>query len=157
MDLICLLFSHLSCVWVFLTSWTAIHQASLSFTISLILLKLMSIESVMPSDHLILYCPLVLLPSIFPSMRLFANESVLRIRWPKYRSFNFSIIPCNEYSVFISFRIDWFDLIAVHLHWEKEATVWTRYCVLIALQIYHPSERHLITVCACSEWWCSPY
>ena len=88
------------------------------------LLKLMSIESVMPSDHLILYCPFVLLPSIFPSMRLFANESVLRIRWPKYRSFNFSIIPCNEYSVFISFRIDWFDLLAVqgslknllHLH-----------------------------------------
>ena len=124
MDLICLLFSHLSCVWVFVTSWTAIHQASLSFTISLILLKLMSIESVMPSDHLILYCPLVLLPSIFPSMRLFANESVLRIRWPKYRSFNFSIIPSNEYSVFISFRIDWFDLLAVqgslknllHLH-----------------------------------------
>ena len=69
-DLICLLFSHLSCVWVFVTSWTAIHQASLSFTISLILLKLMSIESVMPSDHLILCCPLVLLPSIFPSMRL---------------------------------------------------------------------------------------
>ena len=107
-----------------MTSWTAIQQASLSFTISLILLKLMSIESVMPSDHLILYCPLVLLPSIFPSMRLFANESVLRIRWPKYRSFNFSIIPCNEYSVFISFRIDWFDLLAVqgslknllHLH-----------------------------------------
>ena len=88
------------------------------------LLKLMSIESVMPSDHLILYCPFVLLPSIFPSMRLFANESVLCIRWPKYRSFNFSIIPSNEYSVFISFRIDWFDLLAVqgslknllHLH-----------------------------------------
>ena len=104
--------------------WITACQASLSITSSQSSLKLMSIESVMPSDHLILYCPLVLLPSIFPSMRLFANESVLRIRWPKYRSFNFSIIPCNEYSVFISFRIDWFDLLAVqgslknllHLH-----------------------------------------
>ena len=79
-------------------------------TISLILLKLMSIASVMPSNHLILCCPLVLLPSIFPSMRLFSSESVLWIRWPKYCSFNFSISPSNKYSGLISFRIDWFDL-----------------------------------------------
>ena len=113
MDLICLLFSHLSCVWVFVTSWTAIHQASLSFTISLILLKLMSIESVMPSDHLILYCPLVLLPSIFPSIRVFSNESALRIRWPKYWSFSFNISPPNEIPGLISFRMDWLGLLAV--------------------------------------------
>ena len=126
-----------------MTSWTAIHQASLSFTISLILLKLMSIESVMPSDHLILYCPLVLLPSIFPSMRLFANESVLRIRWPKYRSFNFSIIPSNEYSVLISFRIDWFDLLAVQgtlksllqHHSSKASILW--HLVFFMVQLSH--------------------
>ena len=83
------------------------------FTISWSLLKLMSIESVMPSNHLILCCPLLLTPSIFPSLRVFSNESVLRIRWPKYCSFSFSISPSNEYSGLISFRIDWFDLLAV--------------------------------------------
>ena len=92
--------------------WTAARQASLSFTISQSLLKLMSIESVMPSNHLIL-CRLLLLPSIFPSIRVFSNESALCIGQPKYWSFNFSISPSNEYSGLISFRIDWFYLLAV--------------------------------------------
>ena len=95
----------LSCVWLFLTPWTAAHQASLSITNSQSFLKLMSIESVMPSDHLIFCCPL--LPSIFPSIRIFSNESVLRFRWPKYRIFSFNISPSSEYSGLISFRIDW--------------------------------------------------
>jgi len=101
----------LSCVWLFLTPWTAAHQASLSITNSQSFLKLMSIESVMPSDHLIFCCPL--LPSIFPSIRIFSNESVLRFRWPKYRIFSFNISPSSEYSGWISFRIDWLDLLAV--------------------------------------------
>ena len=90
--------------------WTAIHQASLSFTISYSLLRFISIESVKPCNHCILYCPLLLLPSIFPSIRVFSNESVLHIRWPKYWSFSFSISPSNEYSGLISFRINRFDL-----------------------------------------------
>ena len=94
------------------TPWTAACQASLSFTNSRSLLKLMAIESVIPSNHLILCHPLLLLPSIFPSIRVFSKESVL-IRWPKYWSFSFSISPSNEYSGLISFRIDWFDLLAV--------------------------------------------
>ena len=98
----------LSCVLAFVTPWTAAHQASLSITNSRSLLKLMSIESVMSSNHLILYHPLFLLSSIFPSISLFFNESVLRIRWPKYWSFSFSISPSIEYSGQISFRIDWF-------------------------------------------------
>ena len=93
--------------------WTAAHQASLSFTISWSLLRFMSIESVMPSNHRILCHPLLLLPSIFPSIRVFSNDSALLIRWPKYWSFSFSISPSNEYSGLISFRIDWFDLLAV--------------------------------------------
>ena len=93
--------------------WTVARQASLSFMVSQSLLELMSIESVMPSTHLILYRPLLLLPSIFPSIRVFSNKSALRIRWPKYWSFSFSISPSNEYSELISFRIDWFDLLAV--------------------------------------------
>ena len=95
------------------TPWTAAHQASLSVTSSQSLLKFMSIESEMPSNHLILCCPLLFLPSIFPSIRAFANESVLRIRWPKYWSFSFSVSPSNEYSVLISFRMDWLNLLAV--------------------------------------------
>ena len=102
-------FSH---VWLFVTPWTAAHQASLSITNSWSLFKLMSIESVMPSNHLILCHPLLLLPSIFPSMGVFFNESVLHIRWPKYWSFSFSISPSNEYSGLISFRLDWLDLLA---------------------------------------------
>ena len=98
---------------LFATPWTAAYQASLSITNSQSLLKLMSIKSVMPSNHLILCHPLLLLPSIFPSIRVFSNESVLHIRWPKYWSFSFSINPSSEYSGLISFRIDWFDLLAV--------------------------------------------
>ena len=103
----------LSRVQLFVAPWTAVSQAFLSFTICKSLLKLMSIESVMPSNHLILCCLLLLLPSIFPSIRVFSNESALSIRWPKYWSFSFSISPSNEYSGLISFRIDWFDPLAV--------------------------------------------
>ena len=103
-------------VWLFAIPWTAAHQASLSLTVFLSLLKLMSIESVTPSNHLILCCPL-LLPAIFPSIRVFSNESpmsrIFHIRWPKYWSWSFSICPSNEYSGLISFRIDWLDLLAV--------------------------------------------
>ena len=96
------------------TPWTAACQASLSFTNYWHLLKHMSFEPVMPSDHLILCHPLLFPPSIFPSIRVFTNESVLHIRWPKYWSFSFRISPSNEYSGLISFRINWFDLLAVH-------------------------------------------
>ena len=101
----------LSRVGLFATPWTAARQASLSIINSRSLLKLMSIESVMPSSHLILCCPLFLLPSIFPSIRVFSNESVLRIRWPEFWSFSFSISPSNEYSGLFSFRIDWIDFL----------------------------------------------
>ena len=101
----------LSCVQLFETPWTAARQASLSFTISWSLLKLMCIESVSPSNHLILCCPL-LPPSIFSNIRVFSNESVLCIRWPNYWNFSFSISPSKEYSGLISLRIDWFDLLA---------------------------------------------
>ena len=100
-------------VRLFETPWTAAHQASLSITNSRSLLKLTSIESVMPSSHLILCRPLLLLPSVFPSIRVFSNESVLHIRWPKYWNFSFSISLSNEYSGVISFRMDWLDLFAV--------------------------------------------
>ena len=103
----------LSHVQLFATPWTAACQASLSITNSRSMLKLMSIESVRPSNHLILYCPLLFLPSIFPSIRVFSNESVLHFRWPKYGSFSFSISPSNAYSGLISFRMDWLDLLAV--------------------------------------------
>ena len=103
----------LSRVQLFVIPWTAACQVSLSITNSRSLLKLMSIESVMASNHLILCCPLLLLPSVFPSIRVFSNESALRIRWPKYWSFSFSISPSSEYSGLISFRMDWFDLLAV--------------------------------------------
>ena len=100
----------LSRVWLFMTPWTAACQASLSITNSQSLLKLMSIESVMPSNHLILCRPLHLPHSIFPSIRVLSNESALHIRWPKYWSFNFSLSPSNGFSGLISFRIDWLDL-----------------------------------------------
>ena len=103
----------LSCVWLFAIPWTAACQASLSITNSWSLLKLMSIESVMPSNHIILCRPLLLLTSIFPKIGVFSNESALRIRWPKYWSFSFSISPSNERSGLISFRMDWLDLLAV--------------------------------------------
>ena len=93
--------------------WTAAHQVSLSITNSQSLFKLMSIELMMPSNHLILYHPLLFPPSVFPSITVFSNESILRIRWPKYWNFNFSISPSNEYSRLISFGMDWLDLLAV--------------------------------------------
>ena len=103
----------LSRVWLFATPWTAAPQASLSITDSQSLLKLISIESVMPSNHLILCRPLLLPPSIFPSIRVFSNASTLYIRWPKYWIFSFSISPSNEHSGLISFRMDWLDLLTV--------------------------------------------
>ena len=105
--------SSLSCVRHFATPWTEARQASLSITNSGSLFKLMSIESVISSNHLILYCPLLLSPSIFPSIRVFSNDSVLCIRWPKYWSFSFSTSPSNKYLGLISFRMDWLGLLAV--------------------------------------------
>ena len=112
LPVVIVVFQSLSCVLLFATPWTAAHQASLFFTISCSLLKLLSIESVMPSNHLILCCPL-LLPSIFPSIRVFSNESALCVRWPNCWHFSFSISPSNEYSGLISFRMDCLDLLAV--------------------------------------------
>ena len=100
-------------VWLFVTPWTTVHQASLSITNSQSPPKRISIESVMSSNHLILCCPLLLLTSIFPSIRIFSNESALHIRWPKYWGFSFSISPSNEHPGLISFRMDWLDLLAV--------------------------------------------
>ena len=100
----------LSCVWLFVTPWTAAYQAFLSITNSWSLFKLMSIKLVMPPNHCFLCCPL-LLPSIFPSIRVFSNESVRRFRWPKYWSFSLSISPSSEYSGLISFQMDWLDLL----------------------------------------------
>ena len=129
------------------TPWTAACQASLSITNYQSLLKLMSIESVMPSNHLILCHPLLLSPSIFPSIRVFSNESVLRIRWPKYWSFSFKISPFNEYSELISFRIDWFELLAVQgtlkcllQHYRSKASI-------LPTQLSLESNSHINT------WW----
>ena len=121
----CLVVQSLNHIWLFSTPWTAACQASLSFTISQSLLKVMAIESVMPSNYLILCSPLLLLSSIFPSIRVFSSASVLHIRWPKYWnfSFSFSISPCNEYSGLISFRIDWFDLPAVQRTLNSESSI----------------------------------
>ena len=134
----------LSCVRLLATRWTAACQASLSITNSQSLLKLMSIESVMPSNHFILCCPLLLLPSIFPSIRVFSNESVLRIMWPKYWSFSFSISLSNEYSGLIYFRMDWLDLLAVQVtlksllqHYSlKGSMFWCSAFLLV--QLSHP-------------------
>ena len=134
----------LSRVRLFVTPWTAACQASLSFIISQSLLKFMSIESVMPSNHLILCHPLLLLPSIFSSIRVFSNGSVLHIRWPKYLTFAFSISPSNEYLRLISFRIDWFDLLAVQgtlksflqHHILKTSILW--HSAFFMVQLSHP-------------------
>ena len=133
-----------SLVQLFATPWTAAHQASLSITNSQSSPKPMSIELVMPSNHLILCCPLLLLPSIFPSIRVFSNESALRIRWPKYWSFSFSISPSNEYSGLISFRMDWLDLLAVQgtlksllQHHSSKASILQRSAFFI-VQLSHP-------------------
>ena len=131
-----------------MTPWTAAHQASLSITNSRSLPKLMSIESVMPSNHLILCRPLLLLPSIFPSIRVFSNESVLRSRWPKYWSFSFSISLSNEYSGLISLRMDWLDLLAaqgtlkslLQHHSSKVSVLWRS-----AYFIVQPSHPYMAT------------
>ena len=134
----------LSCVQLFATAWTAAHQASLSITNFWSLLKPMSIESVMPSNHLILCCPLLLLPSIFPSIRVFSNESVLRTKWPKYWSFSFSMSPFNGYSGLISFGIDLFDLLAVQetlksllQHHSSKASI-LQLSAFFIVQLSHP-------------------
>ena len=131
-------------VWLFATPWTAARQASLSITDSWSLLKLMSIESVMPSNYLILCHPLLLSRSIFSSIRVFSNESVLHIRWPKYWSFSSSISPSNEYSGLISFRMDWLDLLAVQgtlksllQHHSSKASV-LRCAAFFIVQLSHP-------------------
>ena len=143
----CIYFSsvqYLSCVWLFVTPWTAARQPSLSITKSWSLLKLMSIELVMPSNHLILCCPLLLPPSIFPSIRVFYNESVICIRWPKYWSFSFSISPSSEHPGLISFRMHWLDLLAVQgtlksllqHHSSKAWILWSS--AFFMVQLSHP-------------------
>ena len=127
----------LSHVQSFVTPWTAAHQASLSFTISLSFLRLMSTESVIPSNHLTLCRPLLLLPSIFPSIRVFSNESAVHIRWPKYWSFIFIFSPSSEYSGLISFRIDWFDLLeSKGLSRALSSTAVGKYHLVIATNSY---------------------
>ena len=138
----------LSCVRLFVTPWTAARQDSLSVTNSQSLLKLVSMESVMPSNHLILCCPFVLPPSIFPSIRVFANESVLCIRWPKGWSCSFSICPSSEYSGLISFRRDWLDVLAVQAtlrsllqqHSSKVSILW---CLAFFIIQLSPSYTQL--------------
>ena len=134
----------LSHVQLFATPWTAVKQAPLSSTISWSLLRFMSIESVMLSDHHILFCPLLRLPSVFPSIRVFSKESVLRIRCPKYWSFSFSISPSNEYSGLISFRMDWLDLLAVQgtlksllQHHSSKASI-LQHLAFFTVQLSHP-------------------
>ena len=138
----------LSCVWLFTTPWTTACQASLSITNSRSLPKLMSIESVMPSSHLILCHPLLLLSSIFPSIKVFSNESALCIRWPKYWSFSFNISPSNEHPGPISFRMDWLDLPVVQgtpksllqYHSSKASILW-----LSAFFIVQLSHQYMTT------------
>ena len=134
----------LSRVWLFVTSWTATHQAFLSITNSWSLLKLMSIKSVMASNHLILCRPLLLQPSFFPSIRVFSNESALRIRWPKYWSFSFNISPSSEYSGLISFRMDWLGLLAVEgtlrslLQHHSPKSSMLQHSAFFIVQLSHP-------------------
>ena len=138
-----------------MTPWTAACQASLSITNSWSLLKLMSIESVMPSNHLILCHPLLLLPSIFPSIRVFSNESVFPIRWPKYWSFSFNISPSKEYSGLISFRMDWLDLLAVQgtlnrlvqHHSSKASILWhSAFCTVQLLHSYMTTGKTIVLI-----------
>ena len=133
-----------SCAWLFGTPWSIAHQASLSITNSQSLLKLLSIELVMPSNHLILRRPLLLLPSIFSSIRVFSDESVLRIRWPKYWSFSFNISPSNEYSELVSLRMNWLGILAVQgtlkslpqHHSSKASILW--HSAFFIVQLSHP-------------------
>ena len=148
---LCKLFSSVqsfSCVRLFATPRTAARQASLFITNSRSLLKLMSIEPVMPSNHLIFCHPLLLLPSIFPSIRVFSSQSVIPIRWLKYWSFSFSISPSNEHSGLISFRIDWFDLLAVQgtlkslLQYHSSKTLILQCSGFFTVQLSHPYMKH---------------
>ena len=134
----------ISCAWLFVTPWIAAHQSSLSITNSRSSLKLMSIESVTPSSHLILGHPLLLRPAIPPSIRVFSNESTLYMRWPKYWSFSFSISPSKEHPGLISFRMDWLDLLAVQgtlksllQHHSSKASI-LRCSALLTVQLLHP-------------------
>ena len=147
----------LSCVQLFATPWTAARQASLSSTNSQGLLKRMSIESVMPSNHLILCHPLLLPPSIFLSIRVFSNELTVHIRWPKYWSFSFSISPSNEYSGLISFRIDWLDLLSVQetlkslLHHHSSKASILQHSAFFIVQLSHPNMTTAKTI-ALTRW-----
>ena len=147
----------LSHVWLFSTPWTAARQASLSITNSPSLLRFMSIESVMPSNHLTLCHPLLLLPSIFPSIRVYLYELVLHIRWPKYWNFNFNISPSNEYSGLISFRMDWLDLLVVHgtlkslLQHHSSKTSILRCSAFFIVQLSHPYKTTRKTI-ALTRW-----
>ena len=143
-SIIIVIVQSLSWVRLFVTPWTAAHQASLSFTISQSSLRLISIELMMPSNHLILCCSLLLLPSIFSSIRIFSKETVLHIRWPKYWSFSFSISPSNEHTGLISFRMDWLDLLAVQgtlksliQHHSSKASI-LQCPVFFTVQLSHP-------------------
>ena len=146
-----MLFGHL----VMSTPWTAARQASLSFTISWSLLKLMSPESVMPSNHLILCHPLLLLPSIFPSSRVFSNELAVCIRWPKHWSFNFSISPSDEYSGLMSLRMDWLDVLAVQgtlrsllqHHSSEDSALLLHYCFWTTLPLFLRPLSSLVNNC----------
>ena len=147
----------LSRVQLFATPWTAVCQASLSITNSQSLLKLMSIESVMPSNNLFLCRPLLLLPSVFPGIRVFSNESALRIRWPKYWSFSFSISASKEYSGLISFKIDWLDLLVVQgslksliQHHSSKASI-LRHSAFFIVQLSHPYNASRKTI-ALTGW-----
>ena len=143
----------LKCTQLFVTPWTAARQASLSFTISRSLPRLTSFESVMAFNHPVLCHPL-LLPSVFPSIRVFYNESVLHIRWPKYWNFSFSICPPNEYSGFISFRIDWFDLLAVQgtlksllqHHSSKASILWCSAFFMVQLSHLYMTTRKTVAL-----------
>ena len=147
-SIIVLVVQSLSCVWLFATPWTAACQASLSFTISCSLLKLRSIELMIPSNHLVLCRPLLFLLSNFPRIRVFSKKSALHIMWPKYWSFSFSISPSNEYSGFISFSIDWFDLavqgtlesLLQHHHNLKASILWCS-----AFFVIQPSHLYMTT------------
>ena len=144
----------LSYVWLFVIPWTAARQASLSITNSQSLLKLISIKLVMPSNHLILCHPLLLPPSIFPRIRVFSNESVLRIRWPKYWSFSFRVSPSNEYSGLISFRMDWFDFLAIQVilksllqyHCSKVSFLWHSAFFIVQLLHSYMTTRKTIAL-----------
>ena len=145
----------LSCVQLFVTPWTAAHQVSLSFTVSWSMLRLVSIESVMPSNHLIICPPYLFLSSVFPSIRVFSSESAYCVKWPKYWSFSFSISPSNEYSGLISFRIDWFDLLAIQwtlksllqCHDSKASILWCWIFFMVQLShLYMTTGKTIVMI-----------